>query len=197
MGQTFTARNHAHELDNPETVFYIKTIKNATLGPLTQEVIRNYFKGRYRKRTTWDETWMEVARTVAHRSSCTRAKVGAVIVDPNQRIVATGYNGPASTYPADTDLPCNYWCKRSQEDHPQTKGYGFDCPAIHAEANALLYKDRVENATLYVTHTPCADCAKLVSNAGVVDVVLPNNQRDERTESHRYLRECGISVRFV
>lgn len=197
MSQTYSAPNHVHELDNPQTEFYMKTIKNAVLGPISQKTSRNYYKGRHGGRPTWDETWLEVAETVAHRSSCTRAKVGAVIVDLNQRVVATGYNGPAAPHPADTDLPCTYWCKRSEENHPQTRGYGFDCPAIHAEANALLYKDRVENATLYVTHTPCPDCAKLVSNAGIVEVVLPKSQLEERTETHEYLRMCGISVRFV
>lgn len=175
----------------------MKTVKDAVLGPIPQKALKYRYEGRKRKRPTWDETWLEVANIVAHRSSCTRAKVGAAVVDPRQRIVATGYNGPAAPYPADTDLPCNYWCKRSEEGHSKERGYGFDCPAIHAEANALLYKDRVEDATLYVTHTPCADCAKLVSNAGIVAVVLPEDQKDERTESHKYLRECGISVRFV
>jgi dCMP deaminase len=123
--------------------------------------------------------------------------VGAAIVKGN-RLVSTGYNGPASGYtPADTEQGCKSWCHRAAHGVPEDSvGYGFSCPSIHAEANALLYASRqeVEQATLYVTHSPCADCAKLISNSGVARVVLLQSPDPWRPDPVPYLEKCGIEV---
>jgi deoxycytidylate deaminase len=75
-------------------------------------------------RPNWDDTWLEVARVVARRSLCVRDQVGAVIVDPRNRIVATGYNGPPSGFTVlggrgDDDLftgrQCSEWCARARK----------------------------------------------------------------------------------
>lgn len=146
-------------------------------------------------RSSWDTVWADVARAVSRRSSCTRAQVGAVLVKEN-RVVATGYNGPASGYPGDTDLGCTAWCARASQQPQQQAGYGFSCPSIHAEANALLYASRrdAEQATLYVTHAPCADCAKLISNSGVARVVLLQEPEPHRPDPIPYLVSCGLEV---
>jgi dCMP deaminase len=75
-------------------------------------------------------------------------------------------------------------------------GYGFSCPSIHAEANALLHASReaVEGATLYTTHAPCADCAKLISNSGVAVVVMLQEAEEHRPDPVPYLESCGITV---
>src|SRR5262245_13898137 len=76
------------------------------------------------RRPTWDETWLVVADAIALRSVCSRSQVGAVIVSPTNRIVATGYNGPPSGWIPDTagklaEMPpdfytnCAHWCPRS------------------------------------------------------------------------------------
>lgn len=64
-------------------------------------------------RPTWDEVWLRVAAEVATRSLCVRDQVGAVIVDPGNRIVATGYNGPPAGFPH-MDLTCDRWCSRAK-----------------------------------------------------------------------------------
>jgi dCMP deaminase len=150
-------------------------------------------------RSTWDETWLAVADTIAKRSRCSRAQVGAVIVDSNQRICSTGYNGAAATYP--TDGECLNWCERAQGK----TGLGADyegCPSIHAEANALLYVDRsaVSGGTIFITCAPCIQCAKLISNSGLSRVVA----RVRKADLHRnpeavldYLRKCNISVQII
>lgn len=147
-------------------------------------------------RSSWDTTWADVARVVSSRSSCERAQVGAVIVRDNH-VVSTGYNGPASGYPAETGLGCRQWCPRSAGgDLDSSVGYGYACPSIHAEANALLHASRrdVEGATVYVTHAPCADCAKLISNSGVARVVMLRSPEKHRPDPIPYLTSCGLEV---
>lgn len=128
-------------------------------------------------RPSWDEIWLETAKIIGQRSRCSRAQIGAVIVSSDQRISATGYNGPAASWPLGG--MCSDWCPRAMGDAPLDNMYDA-CPAIHAEANALLYVDRssVEGGTLYVTGTPCMQCAKLISNSGIHRVVCTVSEAD-------------------
>ena len=102
------------------------------------------------ERPTWDQTWSGVAETVAQRSLCVRAKVGAVIVDPTNQYVVTGYNGPPSGYKHGSQ-PCGIWCRRNLTLAP-APDY-TDCYTIHAEANALLKSDYTarEGGTIYLS----------------------------------------------
>lgn len=147
-------------------------------------------------RPSWDEVWMTVADTVALRSRCSRAQIGAVVVSKDQRISSTGYNGPAATFPAEGE--CMNWCARARGETPLDNVYD-SCPSIHAEANALLYVDRsrVEGGTVYITDAACIQCAKLISNSGVSRVVM----RVSTIAAHRnpeatieYFAKCGIDV---
>ena len=61
-------------------------------------------------RPSWDEVWMQVADTVALRSRCSRAQIGAVVVSKDQRVSSTGYNGPAASFPNEGE--CVNWCPR-------------------------------------------------------------------------------------
>lgn len=149
-------------------------------------------------RQTWDETWAAVARAVAGRSACGRAQVGAVLVSADNRIISTGYNGPAAGSPADTSTPPRLWCQREAQGPNLTQGYGFACPSIHAEVNALLYRHwGVKDLTLYVTHSPCADCAKVISNSGVTRIVLLEFPPEHRPDPTAYLESCGIVVEVL
>jgi len=68
-------------------------------------------------RATWDETWLGVARQVAFRSLCVRDRVGSVVVDTHNRVVATGYNGPPAGFAPDIiggDVTCASWCPRAK-----------------------------------------------------------------------------------
>lgn len=141
---------------------------------------------------------MRVAHTVALRSLCDRDKVGAVIVDSNNRIVSTGYNGPPWGFFSDPEYdgfpcedprdrpapsPCVNWCERGRGmidrvTDPVTgitlmSDYG-DCPSLHAEANALIVCDRSvrEFGTIYVSSSICSTCAKLIANSGLSRVVI-------------------------
>jgi dCMP deaminase len=150
-------------------------------------------------RPSWDETWIQVAETIGLRSRCSRSRLGSVIVSKEQRICATGYNGPAANWPHLGE--CAGWCPRARGESPLDNMYD-SCPAIHAEANALMYVDRssVVGGTLYVTSAPCMQCAKLISNSGLARVVC----RLRKTDEHRrpldvikYLRDCNIIVDII
>ncbi len=102
---------------------------------------------------TWHEYFMAIAKAVATRSKDPHRQTGCVIVNPALRIIATGYNGAPSGAADDT---LNW-------DRPDK--YDF---MLHAELNALLHPvGYVNDATLYVTGPPCAECLKAVAAAGI------------------------------
>jgi dCMP deaminase len=175
-------------------------------------------------RPTWDETWARVALVMAQRSRCSRAKIGAVIVSPQNRIVATGYNGPPRHwFPTNhrrehlnLSDDCRDWCPRARgmlewgdkrslpiEAMKQVAfGSSYDnCPANHAEINALMYSERFERESgcIYVTGSVCMACAKAIGNSGLSAVVLVNVDRE--ADAHRdpekvekFMSDCGLAV---
>lgn len=151
------------------------------------------------KRLSWDDTWLSVADIVSMRSRCTRAQMGAVIVSHDQHIVATGYNGPAASWPESGD--CINWCDRAKGLSPLDNLYDA-CPAVHAEANALLYVDRSrsENGTIYITSVPCMQCAKLISNSGIRRVVSRLRKADMHRKPYdvvKFMEKCSLVVTLV
>lgn len=140
-----------------------------------------------------------VAQVIAQRSLCVRDQVGAVIVDANNRIVATGYNGPPTGF-VHNNAPCTEWCQRTVNASLGTvfSDY-FDCPSNHAEANALSVCDRSARVggTIYVTSHSCMGCAKLIANSGLTAIyVRPKTlaaHRDPLT-TYDFLEKCGINV---
>ena len=127
--------------------------------------------GPSRCRPTFDEYFLGIAHAVAQRSDCERDKVGAVVVAYDRRIRSTGYNGAPAGYPG-----CET-CPRRVSGCAPNSSYD-NCVAIHAEANALLYCDRMDLAgsTLYVTRKPCFSCQKLIMASGIVRVVTPEGE---------------------
>jgi dCMP deaminase len=149
------------------------------------------------QRTDWDTTWLRVAEVMSHRSLCVRARVGAVIVDPSNRIISTGYNGPPAGF-EHHDQPCTKWCERSRTTSVLAEDYA-DCPSLHAEANALSVCDRTarEGGTIYITSDVCLNCAKLIANSGLNRVVVASSdQHSYRNPERSYdmLRACGLVV---
>ncbi len=71
--------------------------------------------------------------------------------------------------------------------------------AIHAEANALLFAgpDERDGATLYSTAIPCFDCAKLIANSGVSEVVASGGRYDGWQATREFLQDCGVRVRVL
>ena len=110
------------------------------------------------KQETLDKRYLKMAAIWAENSYCQRRKVGAIIVK-NQMIISDGYNGTPSGF----ENVC-------EDENGITKPY-----VLHAEANAITKVARSNNssdgATLYVTASPCLECAKLIIQAGIKRVV--------------------------
>lgn len=150
------------------------------------------------KRPSWDETWLAMALVMSRRSRCSRAEVGAVIVAPDQTVISASYNGAPRNWPHDG--PCIEWCPRAQGKSLEP-GYS-DCPAAHAEANAIARADfsRMDGSTIYISTSPCYGCAKLLANSGITRVVFVNEPgRDYRgiDKTIAFLLDCGIKVETV
>ncbi len=116
-------------------------------------------------RPSWHQYFMTITRQVAERSTCTRAKVGAVIVR-DKSIIATGYNGSPAGLPHCTEIGCLVYT--SQTPAGDTEENCFR--TIHAEINAIAQAARngssIQNADIYITHTPCIHCLKVLINTG-------------------------------
>jgi dCMP deaminase len=146
-------------------------------------------------RKSWSAYYGDIATTVATRATCSRRKVGAVIVQ-GRRIVSTGYNGvPKGMVHCDEG-----GCPRAASDTP--KGSGYDsadhpCYALHAEQNALLFSspEEREGASLYCTDAPCFGCAKLIANSGVTEVVAFGGLYDGWPDVRAFLLAAGVRVR--
>lgn len=146
-----------------------------------------------RRRQSWDDYFLDLARATSTRATCSRRKHGAIIVQ-DRRIVATGYNGGPSGYPHCEDGGC----PRAASSAPQGHDYEA-CIAIHAEANALLFASPQERsgATLYCTGAPCFGCAKLIANSGVAEVVAAGGRYDGWDDVKNFLLTAGVRVRLL
>ena len=131
---------------------------------------------------TLDKRYIRMASIWAENSYCTRRQVGALIVK-HQRIISDGYNGTPSGF----ENIC-------EDGHNVTKPY-----VLHAEANAITKIARSNNssegATLYVTASPCIECAKLIIQAGIKRVVYSEKYRLE--DGRELLKRAGIEVLYV
>ncbi len=146
------------------------------------------------QRPGWDDYFMNIAEVAAQRSNCSRRHVAAVLVRDN-RIISTGYNGtPRGITNCDEG-----GCPRCNSDVPSGSHLG-ECLCCHAEENAIVqaayHGIEVKGATLYTTFSPCLLCAKMIINAGIVEVVYHRNYSIDDV-SLRLLREAGVKVRAV
>ncbi len=141
---------------------------------------------------SWDEFFMRVAMIAAQRSKDPHTQVGACLADTNDRILSVGYNGTPSGI-NDDEFP---W---GTSDDPLYDKHNF---VIHAEANALLnyrgsLKD-MQNATAYVTLFPCQECAKMLVQAGIGEVIYWQNTYKDTVGAaiaRSIFDKCGVSYR--
>jgi dCMP deaminase len=136
-------------------------------------------------RVSWDEYFMNIAREVATRSTCSRKHVGSVIVR-DKTILSTGYNGSVRGLPHCDD-----------EDHMMEDGHCVR--TIHAEANAIIQAAKngtsIEGAWIYVTASPCWPCFKMIANAGLRRIAFHEFYRDERI--FEFSKALGIELAEV
>ncbi|HKI51081.1 MAG TPA: cytidine/deoxycytidylate deaminase family protein [Geothermobacteraceae bacterium] len=145
------------------------------------------------ERPSWDEYFMDIARLVSSRSTCTRRQVGAVMVK-SKHVLATGYNGTPSgiTHCSETG------CLRDQLKVPSGERHEL-CRGLHAEQNAIIQAARhgidINGATLYCTHSPCIICSKMLINAGIKQIVYIHGYPDQM--SLDMIGEAGINTRVL
>lgn len=127
-------------------------------------------------RPDWDDYFLSGARWVATRADCRRAQHGAIIVNPEHRVVAMGYNGSPPGGPSCLAGACTRGLT-PPEEVPHLSGDYSDCIALHAEQNALVYAGRdARGGTIYITGQPCGMCAKLIAAAGIVRTVYSHGR---------------------
>ncbi|MCD6513032.1 MAG: cytidine/deoxycytidylate deaminase family protein [Thermoplasmata archaeon] len=145
------------------------------------------------QRPSFDEYFMEIAKIVAKRSTCTRRQVGAVIVKDNH-ILATGYNGVPKGFKHCDETGC----LREELGVPEGERHEL-CRGLHAEQNAIIqaavFGISIRGATIYVTHFPCSVCAKMLVNAEIKEIVYMEDYPDEL--SKEILKESNIKVRKI
>ena len=134
------------------------------------------------KQTKFDQRYLEMARIWAKNSYCTRRQVGALVVK-NNMIISDGYNGTPSGF----ENVC-------EDDNGITKPY-----VLHAEANAITKLARSSNnsdgATIYITASPCIECAKLIIQSGIKRVVYGEKYR--LMDGIELLERAGIEVVYL
>ena len=134
------------------------------------------------KQQLLDRRYMRMARIWAENSYCKRRQVGALLVK-DQMIISDGFNGTPSGFE-----------NNCEDEDNVSKPY-----VLHAEANAITKVARSSNssqgATLYVTASPCIECAKLIIQAGIKRVVYGENYRI--MDGLNLLKRAGIDVVFV
>ena len=133
------------------------------------------------------DAYMKAAETFAELSSAKRLHVGAIIVK-DDRIISIGYNG----MPSGWDNNCETeWTDKTRVVILETKP-----EVLHAETNAIAKLARStesgNSATLFVTHAPCLDCAKLVYQSGINSVFYRNSYRSE--DGIQFLEKAGVKV---
>ncbi len=142
---------------------------------------------------SFDDIYMDLAQNLSRKSHCVKAKVGAVI-SKDTRIVSLGYNGPpAGTHNCDEQWP-EEGCARDRK--------GGCSLALHAEANAILYASKnqitMEDATLYVTLSPCLACAKIIYTTGIKKVIYLDSYAAFKgitiEEGVEFLTRFGVTV---
>jgi len=134
------------------------------------------------KQAKLDSRYLRMARIWAENSYCQRRQVGALVVK-NNMIISDGYNGTPSGF----ENIC-------EDENNVTKPY-----VLHAEANAITKLARSSNnsdgATIYITASPCIECAKLIIQSGIKRVIYGEQYR--LTDGVDLLKRAGIEVVYI
>ena len=142
----------------------------------------DFIKPYGEKQRIFDKRYLEMALVWAKNSYCKRRQVGALIVK-GRMIISDGYNGT----PEGFENIC-------EDENNVTKPY-----VLHAEANAITKvaksNNSSENASLYVTSSPCMECAKLIIQSGIKRVVFCNKYRI--ADGIELLKRAGIEMVYI
>lgn len=129
---------------------------------------------------SWDKYFLSIAEIVKTRSKDPNTQVGTVIVDNENHIVGTGYNGMSKGFPETNEL----WNSKDKYDY-----------VVHAEVNAILNSVTVlTNAKLYTSVYPCPECAKIISASGIKTVITYKENKYCFSKSENIFNLSNIQV---
>jgi len=152
---------------------YLSTLPELTWG------IQRFCLVKQSKQEKYDKAYLRMAHEWGKLSYCKRKQVGAIVVK-KRMIISDGYNGTPTGF--------ENFC---EDDEGYTKWY-----VLHAEANAITKvaksNNSSEGATLYITDSPCMDCAKLIIQAGIIRVVYADEYRI--VDGIELLEKAGIEI---
>ncbi len=144
--------------------------------------VKDHLRPYGEKQVIFDKRYLEMALIWAKNSYCIRRQVGALIVR-DKMIISDGYNGTPSGFE-----------NKCEDDNNVTKPY-----VLHAEANAITKvaksHNSSDNSTLYVTTSPCMECAKLIIQSGIKRVVYCNKYH--KTDGLELLKRAGIELVYI
>ena len=127
-------------------------------------------------RPCWDDYYMDMLNIVKSRSTCLRRHVSAIIVKDN-RILSTGYNGA----PKGIQHCEETGCLRAKLNVPSGERHEL-CRGIHAEQNAIIQASvhgvSIDGAIIYISHSPCSMCSKMIINAGIKKIIFKGDYPD-------------------
>lgn len=136
----------------------------------------------------YDRAYMKMAQAMGSLSWAQRKKVGAIIVSEEDQVISQGYNGTPSG-----------WDNCCEKHDPITQRLITVQECLHAESNAIAKCARSNNSTInstiYVTLSPCIECAKLIIQCGIKRVVFEDVYRD--LSGVRFLTQCGVQVEQI
>ena len=141
-------------------------------------------------RPEWHDYFLKITQDVAQRATCVKRKVGAVIVKEN-RILSTGYNGTPKGF-----VHCSEeTCIRKQMNVPSGQRHEL-CRGLHAEQNAIIqaawHGVKISGGVMYCTYQPCVICAKMMINAGIIELIYAGGYPDELAAE--MLKESKLKV---
>lgn len=133
-------------------------------------------------RMGWDEYFIKISEMISDRSTCSRAKIGAVIVR-DRSILATGYNGSPAGQPHCTDVGCLVYKSSDPDGNIEENCFR----TIHAEINAITQAAKngtmINGADIYITASPCYHCLKTLINTGIKRIFYLKPYKIEKIKS--------------
>lgn len=137
----------------------------------------------HQERPSWDEYFLRMAEDASTRSPDKSTKHGCVLVDQNNVVISTGYNGPVQ------DIPDDIVCQERPEK------YLWMC---HAEENAVLFAERsLRGATAYITGPPCAVCFRMLAQKGIKRIVCGNRMARMMDELHEKVNKAVSEAKGI
>lgn len=191
---------NAQQLNTVAKMARVILNNDSTLEELEKKVKKMVQDWLYRlqpSRPSWDEYFLNIAEQVKSRATCLSAPKGAVIVQ-EKTIISTGYNGtPKGT------KHCNQGgCPRCTSRHLgklKSGDFSEPCTCCHSEENAIIQAANrgvsTKEAVMYTTFSPCLNCAKMIINAGIKEVVCKTIYPDDL--GTKLLKEAGVKLRIL